>query len=517
MRYLFNEYAIDTDRRELRRGADMVAVTPQVFDLLEFLIRSRDRVVGKDDLIDAIWSGRSVSDAALTTRLNAARSAIGDSGQEQRLIKTLARKGYRFVGAVREASAADGPGEPSAPGLALPDRPSIAVLPFDNMSGDPEQDNFADGVVEELTMALSRFPWLFVIARNSSFTYKGRAVDVKQVGRELGVRYVLEGSVRKAGNRIRIAGQLIDAQTGAHLWVDRFDGALEDIFALQDEVTCSVVGAIAPKLLREEARRAARKPTENLDAYDYYLRGLSKVRRWTRDTNVEALALFTEAIARDPHLACAYGMSAWCHVVRKARGWMIEPARETIEAIALARNAVRLGSNDPVALCMGGYALAYIADEFNDAIAFMDRGLAVNPNHAQAWNLSSWLRVWLGEHDLALDHAARAVRLNPLDGSMAGGLAAMAYAHLLCGRHDLARSCAEKAVRDNPSFLLGHCASAASHAVSGYRDVAQQAVISILACNPGLCGATVGDLIPFRRAEDLSKLRDALRLAGLPD
>ena len=304
------------------------------------------------------------------------------------------------------------------PTLALPDKPSIAVLPFQNLSADPEQEYFADGVVEDITMALSRFRWLFVIARNSSFTYKGRAVDVKQVGRELGVRYVLEGSVRKAGNRIRIAGQLIDAETGAHLWADRFDGALEDMFDLQDHVTSSVVGAIAPKLQDEEIKRARRKPTENLDAYDYYLRGLAKARRWTKDANSEALQLFCKAIELDPGLACAYGMAAWCYTQRKARGWMIEHVQESAEATRLARKAVHLGGDDPVALCMGGYALAFVAHEFDDAAAFMDRGLAVNPNLAQAWMLSAWLRVWRGEPDLALDHVAHAMRLSPLDPSM---------------------------------------------------------------------------------------------------
>src|SRR6266436_1820262 len=334
------------------------------------------------------------------------------------------------------------------PTLVLPDKPSIAVLPFQNLSADPEQEYFADGVVEDITMALSLFRWLFVIARNSSFTYKGRAVDVKQIGRELGVRYVLEGSVRKAGNRIRISGQLIDAETGAHLWAGRFDGALEDMFDLQDHVTSSVVGAIAPKLQREEMKRATRKPTENLDAYDYYLRGLAKARYWNRDSNSEALQLFCKALELDPRLACAYGMAAWCYMQRKARGWMIEGVQESAEATRLARKAVRLGGDDPVALCMGGYALAFVAHEFNDAVAFMDRGLTVNPNLAQAWNLSAWLRVWRGEPDLALEHVAHAMRLSPLDPSMYGMRGAMAYAHFLADRYDMASSFAEKSMRE---------------------------------------------------------------------
>jgi TolB-like protein len=282
LRYIFENYAIDTDRRELHRGADVVSVAPQVFDLLDYLIRNRELVVSKDDLIKAIWNGRSVSDAALTTRLNVARSAIGDSGDEQRLIKTLPRKGFRFVGQVREAQGPAGATvtgnleELPKPALPLPDKPSIAILPFTNLSSDPEQEYFADGMVDDIITALSRFKALFVIARSSSFTYKGRAVDVKQVGRELGVRYVLEGSVRKAANRVRITGQLVDTSTGAHLWADRFDGGLGDIFDLQDQVTESVVGAIAPAVEKAEIERAKRKPTESLDAYALYLRGLDR-------------------------------------------------------------------------------------------------------------------------------------------------------------------------------------------------------------------------------------------------
>jgi adenylate cyclase len=262
LRYHFDEFALDTDRRELHRGADVVSIAPQVFDLLDYLIRNRQRVVSKDDIINAVWNGRSVSDAALTTRLNVARSAIGDSGEQQRLIKTLPRKGFRFVGQVREAREAAGSklGDVAPESaLALPDKPSIAVLPFENMSGDPEQEYFADGMVEEIITALSRFKLLFVIARNSSFTFKGKAVDVKEVGRKLGVRYLLEGSVRKAAGKVRVTGQLIDATTGAHLWADRFERELTDVFALQDEVTAAVISAIQPKLLQTEIAIAARR------------------------------------------------------------------------------------------------------------------------------------------------------------------------------------------------------------------------------------------------------------------
>jgi TolB-like protein len=264
--FVFGDCVLDPDRRELTRRSEVVSVGPKVFDLLVHLVRNRERVVSKDDLLQAVWDGRIVSESTLTSHINAVRKAIGDSGEEQRLIRTLARKGFRFIGAVEETQSSDEvkspaigfakPDATSAQALALPDKPSIAVLPFLNLSGDPEQEYFADGVVEDIISALSHIRWLFVIARNSSFTYKGRAVDVKQVGRELGVRYVLEGSVRNAANRVRITGQLIDATTAAHLWADRFEGTLDDIFALQDQITASVVGAIAPQLERAEIERA---------------------------------------------------------------------------------------------------------------------------------------------------------------------------------------------------------------------------------------------------------------------
>jgi adenylate cyclase len=300
--------------------------------------------------------------------------AFEDTGERQ--LKNIARpvRVYR----VR----LNGTAQASAP--ALPNKPSIAVLPFNNMSGDPEQEYFADGVVEEIITALSRMRWLFVIARNSSFTYKGRAVDVKHVGRELGVRYVLEGGVRKAANRVRITAQLIDAVTGTHLWADRFEGALGDIFDLQDQVTGSVVGAIAPKLQQAEVERAKRKPTESLDAYDYFLRGVASLHLWTKEGNTEALRLFNKAIEIDADFSSAYGMAAWCYVERKSERWMLDRVRETGEAAWMARKAAEVGRDDAIALARGGFALAYVVHDVDAGAAFIDRALLLNPSLAEA-------------------------------------------------------------------------------------------------------------------------------------
>jgi TolB-like protein len=526
VQYLFADCRLDLERRELTRGSEAIAIGPQVFDLLAFLVQNRDRVVSKDDLLDTVWGGRVVSESTLTSHINAVRKAIGDSGDEQRLIRTIARKGFRFVGDVKEAqpSRASPPqgeaAEPrgaSAPALILPDNPSIAVLPFQNWSGDPEQDYFADGIVEDIITALSRLHWLFVIARNSSFTYKGRAVDVKQVGHALGVRYVLEGSVRKAANRVRITGQLIDATTGAHLWAERFDGALDDVFELQDQVAASVVGAIAPKLERAEIARARRKPTDSLDAYDYYLRGTAHLYQGSREAIDLALPMFYHAIERDPDFASAYAMAAWCYFFRKINSWMVDRAQEIAEGARLARRAVELGKDDAFALARSGHALAHLVGDLDGGIALTDTALALNPNLAAAWFLSGFLRIWRGEPDEAIERFARAMRLSPVDSETYRMQAGTAMAHLLAGRFDAGVSWAERALRELPSFLIAVGIIAASHALGGRMEEAQRAMGQMRELDPALRVATIKDWLPFGRPEDLALFSDGLRRAGLPE
>ena len=527
MIYTFDRFSLDADRRELRCGGDLVAIEPQVFDVLQHLIAHRDRVVSNDDLVAEIWHGRIVSEATVSTRMNAVRRAIGDSGAQQRFIRTIARKGYRFVTDVEEQgtsgpsrpafSATEKADAPPAP-LALPDKPSIAVLPFANISGDPEQEYFADGITEDITTALSQFRWLFVIARNSSFVFKGRTVETKQIARQLGVRYLLEGSVRKAGNRLRITGQLIEASNGTHLWADRFDGALEDIFDLQDKVAVSVVGAITPKIEQIEIERAKHKPTENLDAYDYFLRGMAYLHQGNKDSIDEALKHFRRAIAFDSEFASAYGMAAWCYDLRKWNSWMSNPAQEVAEAAKLARQAVVLGKDDAVALCSAGFALAHVVGDIEFGAVCIDRALVLNPNSATAWNIGGWLSACLGEPDVAIDRLARADRLNPTDiFPLFPTQSALAWAHFVAGRYDEAYRSGKKGVQERPDSPPLIRIFAAACAMTGHLDEARDAVARLLQLSPAFRASNVRNVTFTRRPDDLARYEKALRKAGLPD
>jgi TolB-like protein/Tfp pilus assembly protein PilF len=520
MPLLFGDCVLDPDRRELKRASGAISIGPQVFDLLLFLIENRARVVSKDDLLEAVWQGRIVSESTITSHINAARTAIGDTGQEQKFIRTVARKGFRFVGDVTEASSnagETGAAAPASRALALPDKPSIAVLPFVNMSGDVEQEYFADGMVEDIITALSHIRWLFVIARNSTFAYKGRPIDVTQIGRELGVRYVLEGSVRKAANRVRITGQLVDAETGGHLWAERYESALDDVFELQDRITESVVGAIAQELERAEIARAKRKPTDSLDAYDYFLRGMARFHAGGQENFGRALANFRKAIALDPEYASAYGMAAWSLFWRRLNGWSADCAEDTAEGARLARSAVDLGKNDAVALTRGGHALAHFTRDLDTGIDFLDKALVLNPNLAAAWFLGGFLRIWRGEPDEAIKRFEHAIRLSPLDFEMFRMQTGVAMAHLTAKRFDAACAWAEKAFRDMPRFALPAAAIAASCALDGRMDEARRAMADVRRLDPTLRLATLDALLPFHRREDFALFADGLRKAGLPE
>jgi adenylate cyclase len=403
--------------------------------------------------------------------------------------------------------------------LALPDKASIAVLPFQNMSGDSDQEYFADGMAEEVITALSHFRQLFVIARNSTFTYKGRAVDVRQIGRELGVRYVLEGSVRKAANRVRITGQLINATTGAHLWADRFDGGFDDIFDLQDQVTASVVGAIAPTLEKAEIERAKRKPTESLDAYDYVLRAMASYYQITSlEANDEALRLFGRAIELDAEFASAYGLAAGCYLWRKSNGWMSDVSYEIAETARLAQGAVKFGMDDAIALAASGSALALVVRDLEAGVALLDRALLLNPNLAMAWHWGGYVKIWLGEPDAGLERIARAIRLSPLDPRMPQMQSAAAHAYFMMGRYDEASQWAAMALRDAPDLQPGLRIIAASKALAGLLKPAEIAVARLRRLNPALRVSSLKDVLgPYQRPDDVARYEEGLRRAGLPE
>ncbi len=526
MLFLFDEFTLDTQRRELSGPQGIVRLEPQVFDLLTYLIRNRDHVVSKDEMLSVVWGGRIVSPSALSTRINAVRLAIGDSGDTQRFIKTHSRKGVRFVGEVREQNhATTNASDEHASSIlkkeyhsALDNRPTIAVLPFSNLSGDPDQEYFADGMVEEIITALSNMRWLSVIARNSSFVYKGKSVDVRQIGRELGARYVLEGSVRMSSGLLRISGRLLDTSTGSNLWANRFEGRISNVFELQDHIAESVVGAIAPRLGEAEIIRARRKPTESLDAYDYYLRGMANVHRWTSAANDEALGDLLRAIDLDPEFAAAYGLAARCYSQRKSCGWMTDRKRETAEAERLARMAAKLGADDAVALCMAGIVLAYVVGNVEDGSGLVDRALALNSNLAWAWSFGSWVKIWQGEHELAAERGAHAIRLSPNDPEVLFFMkTATAYSQFLAERYTDAFSWAQAAVRDRPNFVISMCAAAASGALSGQVNEARAIAIRLLQIEPGMRICELDDLFPFQRSCDARRWADGLRIAGLPE
>ncbi|MBR0950399.1 winged helix-turn-helix domain-containing tetratricopeptide repeat protein [Bradyrhizobium canariense] len=519
MRYLFEEYVFHTDRRELHREGELVPVAPQVFDLLDYLIRNRERVVSKDDIIKVIWNGRSVSDAALTTRLNAARTAIGDSGEEQRFIKTLPRKGFRFVGAVREvkepagAAVADNQLELQKANLALPDKPSIAVLPFENLSGDPEQEYFADGMVEEIITALSRFKSLFVIARHSSFTFKGKAVDIQQVRRRLGVRYVLEGAVRKASGKVRITGQLIDAVTCAHLWADRFERDLTDIFALQDEVALAVVSAVQPKMLQAEIEAATRRRPENLTAYDFFLRSMQQYYLTTRESLAQAIKLAHRALELEPRFSSAAALAADCHASNFALGYANDPEFDAKEAMRLARLALSLDDDDPDTLSRVAVISAGLVGDSEAEIEMADRAVALNPNSWRTWNNRGWVYTMGGLPEEAIQSFERAIRMSPVDPLLHMTFLGIGNALMGLGRFDEAIIVLKKALRQNPSFVPACRGLASAFAHLGRDAEAHAAAARVLEIDPAF---TISAHIA--RAPKSSKLLiEGLRKAGLPE
>jgi adenylate cyclase len=439
-------------------------------------------------------------------------AAFQDRGEQQ--VKNISRpvRIYAVSPAREEETSTASPNDVKK-SLQLPDNPSIAVLPFQNMSGDPDQEYFADGMVEDIITALSRFKSLFVIARNSSFTYKGKAVDIKQVGRELGVRYVLEGSVRKSGDRVRITAQLIEAATDRHLWADKFDGALEDVFDLQDQVTSSVVGLIAPKLDQAEIERARQKPTDSLDSYDFFLRGMALVnkRRFS-----EARVFFKRAFERDPDYGAAYAMAASTLMFEQAVSGVPLTGEALADAIRLAQLASRTGSDDAFTLARSGHVLAYLGGEYDRGTAMVEHAVALNPNLAIAWYSRGWVTMMCGEAERAIESFDRMIRLSPLDPLRVSAWNGSSFAFFCLGRYEDGCVSAAKSIQvvADAHTLVAYIVNA----IGARRSAeAQQAAARLLRSQPDFRAKRAGDAFPTRSLDHRNQIIAALREAGLPE
>jgi TolB-like protein/cytochrome c-type biogenesis protein CcmH/NrfG len=514
LQFLFTDHLLDTDRRELSRGDGPVAVEPQVFDLVVHLMENRHRVVTKDELIDRIWHGRSVSESTLTSRINAARRAIGDTGASQALIRTIARKGFRFVGDVELRNRAHLP-ETTAreAALPLPDRPAIAVLPFTNMSGNREQDYFADGITEDIITALSKLRWFFVIARNSSFVYKGRAVHLGEIARELGVRYVIEGSVRRSGDRLRISAQLNDTSTGSHLWAERYDRDVTDVFAVQDEITEAVVAAIEPQLYAAENFRAQQKAPGSLDAWDLVVRALGHYWRITQQDNVAAQALLEQAIAIDPTYGKALGLYATSHISGAHMGWAdMKAAVPIAERAALL--AVEADREDAWAHTGLGYTLLF-QRRFDDAIASFELALRLNPNFAMAHALCGVTLCYAGRWQDGDAAARRALRLSPRDPFAAIYCGVVAYAQFIGRNYAEAIRMARESLRQRSDFVGAHRVLTAAAGMTGDAALATSALEGLRRTQPSISLAWIAKEMPMQRAEDREHYLEGFRRAGM--
>ena len=518
MELLFSGHTLDIDRRELRRGLEAIAVEPQVFDLLVHLIENRDRVVSKNDLIAAVWGGRIVSDSTLTSRINATRKAVGDNGKEQKLIRTIARKGFRFLGKVSlatpEATAAgmayQGPGSVRP---ALPDRPAIAVLPFTNMTGDPAQDYFSDGISEDIMTALSKLHRFLVIARNSSFIYKGKAVHLKQIADDLGVGYVVEGSVRKSGARVRISAQLNDVASGSHIWAERYDRDLADVFAVQDEITEAIVGAIEPQLYAAENFRAARKPPDSMDAWDLLMRALSHYWRVTRQDNTVAQALLEKATAIDPHYGQAFGLLATSHTFCAHMGWEDMAVAAPI-AEGAASAAIFADSEDPWAHYALGCVHLY-ARRFDDSLAEFEWALQLNPNFWMAQAYYGLTLAYCGRWQEAGSSVQRALRVSPRDPLAAIYCGIASYAQFVGRNYDEAMRLAREGIRQRADFVGAHRVLTAAAGMTRQNDLAQAALAELRSVQPNISLDWIRKEIPIRQDIEREHYLEGFRRAGL--
>jgi len=533
MQFFFADHVLDLERRELKRGSQQIALEPQVFDLLTYLIQNRDRVVSKDDLMSAIWGGRVVSESNLTSRINAARKAIGDDGEQQRLIRTYARKGVRFVGNVDEAKpgaieealdlttarVAPAEGEMQAGSNALVEpraKPTIAVLPFNNMSGEPEQEYFSDGITEDIITALSKHRSILVIARNSTFAFKGHDRDVRRVGLDLGADYLVEGSVRKIGKHIRVTAQLIETEGGRHVWAERYDRDVQDMFAMQDEITAAIAARIEPEIGTAERVRSERKPPHVLHAWDFFRLGTRHFYKSTIEDNREAQRLFRRAIELDGGLAQAYAFLGYALVLSMVY-FDIEPSDERLnEAVTVARKGVELDEQDALVRFMYGRALL-AQKAYGDALAELESAVELNPNLAVVYCGLGDSLAYEGRFSEAIPYFEKAINLSPYDPQRWAFYSYRALAHLLARQFELAAEWAQKATRipNSHYWPFAHRVAALGHL---QRPEAQAALVELLQLQPDFsCRLARKRLFYIKDPVHLDIYVEGLRKAGVPE
>jgi TolB-like protein/cytochrome c-type biogenesis protein CcmH/NrfG len=511
----FGPFRLLVQRRELLLRGQPVALGPRAFDLLAVLVRRQGDLVTKDELLSAVWPGTTVEENNLHVQASAVRKALAEGDASGRYMMTVAGRGYRFVAPVSSGNGAHNLAiDLAGPASGLPGKPSIVVLPFNNLSADPEQEYFADGIVEDITTALSRFSSLFVIARNSAFTYKGRSVDVKHVGREMGVRYILEGSVRKAKDRVRISGQLVEAENGTHIWADRYDGNLDDIFALQDQITTSVVGALLPKLETAEIERARKKPTESLDAYDLYLRALAAFYSWTREGNDEALALLERSLRLDPRFAAAAVIADNCWAARYAQGW--SPIDEAIaQSTRYVTLAVQLDPDNAEALAVLARRAPSMKRDSEETIALVERAVSSNPNSAFAWRCTGYALMFIGEAERALEHFQRTLRLSPRDPRAYDAVSGRAFALVQLGREGEAVGLFREAIQQNPEYAPAWRGLTSALALAGQRSEARRALSRIMELDPNFSLQSITKRLGFSERVRAGRLFEGWKRAGV--
>jgi TolB-like protein len=518
-------WTIHPTSNRMSSGSDTVRLEPKVMQVLAYLAYRPGQTVTRDELARAVWTGTVVGDDAVTNAIIKLRKAFDDNSRSSKVIETIPKRGYRLVAKVERLAAVDYPVGRDTPGAEAPmdstgtptTPPTIAVLPFRNISGDPEQEYFSDGITEDITTALSNTGWYHVTARNSAFYYKGKAIDVRQIGKELGVQYVLEGSVRKAGDKLRVTAQLIQTDGGKHVWGHRYDGTLDDIFDFQDQITETIVGTIEGMFQRAEAERVGQKRPESMEAYDYLLRGLAYMNRLTPEDTHTALQYFYKAIEKDAGYGRAYAYAFWCYRREVQEKGMVLSKEDQAEAIRLMDTGLKADKDDPIVLWQAATLKNYFERDFEGALVLLDRSFAIDPNSPRAWNSSAEIYCNMGDGETARKHAEHAIRISPRNPTHWVSYKEIAAANLQAMCYQEAADAARKALALNRYYVPAHLILAASCAHLGRLDEARAAIKRSLERNPELTIARLPELFPIARYKNLDAYLEGLRKAGLPD